>query len=273
MKRYLLYIALFFPFLCLAQNELRVGTLNLSDYYKPNNMPRLVTTDTIFHSNTLPRDTAVKITLGNSFAGKPIFNVAGLTSLSGTSEPVFWHNGKVVFSGSVTRMPGLMQIDNGAVGITQCFGNFSFYGGGVVNKYGFHRGVFTQYGLEGTVSYQLAKNLSISAFASYYFGGVPLFGSGMPLTPAMIGYFDTSRFGGYADYKINDKFGVQVGGQAVQVFGTKRYQVEPIVTPYFKVGKIEIGLPVGQIVNGLIRDQINKRDFKQPGRRPLPPKR
>lgn len=229
--------------------------------------------DTIFHSNLFQRDTAVRITLGHNIVGKPIFNTAGITSDSGTGTPFLWHNGKVVFSGSVTRMPGLMQIDNGAVGIYQRFGNFSFYGAGVVNKYGFYRGVFTQYGVTGNLSYQFSKNLSLTAFASYYFGGVPVFGNGQPFTPAMIGYFDTSKFGGYLDYKINDKFGVHLGGQAVQIFGTKKYQVEPIVTPYFKVGKIRMGLPVGQIVNGLIREQINKRDFKQPGRRPLPPQK
>ena len=36
------------------------------------------------------------------------------------------------------------------------------------------------------------------------------------------------------------------------------YQFEPIVTPYYKVGKVVIGLPVGQILNGIIREQSNK---------------
>lgn len=272
MKKFLLYFIILCPLLCSAQRE-QSFEVNLNDYPKSYTMPKLIATDSIFRTNTSSQDSVIKIKLGESSIGSPLFKTAAISAFNSNSAPITWQNGKVVFSGSVTRMPGLMQIDNGAVGINQNFGNFSLYGGGVVNKYGFYRGVFTQYGVAGNISYKFSKNLSLTAFASYYFGGVPVFGNGQPFTPAMIGYFDTSKFGGYVDYKINDKFGVHLGGQAVQIFGTKKYQVEPIVTPYFKVGKIRMGLPVGQIVNGLIREQINKRDFKQPGRRPLPPQK
>ena len=56
-------------------------------------------------------------------------------------------------------------------------------------------------------------------------------------------------------YQFNETFGVDVGAQAVQQFGTEKHQLEPIVTPTVKVGKVKFGLPVGQILNGIIRSQ------------------
>ena len=78
------------------------------------------------------------------------------------------------------------------------------------------------------------------------------------MSPAMLGYYQRSAFGGYINYRINERTGILVGGQAVQQTGTNKYQFEPIVTPYYKVGKVVIGLPVGQILNGIIREQNNK---------------
>ena len=59
-------------------------------------------------------------------------------------------------------------------------------------------------------------------------------------------------------YQINETFGVDVGAQAVQQFGTNIYRVEPIVTPTVKLGKVKLGLPVGQILHGIIRSQATQ---------------
>lgn len=87
---------------------------------------------------------------------------------------------------------------------------------------------------------------------------MPTMPDGSPMPPSMIGYYDVSRFGGYMNYKASERFGIQVGGQAVERMGERnRYEIEPIATPYVNVGKgkkkIGIGLPVGQILNGLLR--------------------
>lgn len=66
-----------------------------------------------------------------------------------------------------------------------------------------------------------------------------------------------NKFGGYVDYEANENFGVEVGGQTVKQIVSNKYEIEPIVTPYIKAGsgkkKVKIGLPVGQILNSIIR--------------------
>ncbi|MBD5226154.1 MAG: hypothetical protein HDS68_09405 [Bacteroidales bacterium] len=182
-----------------------------------------------------------------------------VASSPGQVTPYSWKGGTIFVTGGTARYPGLMNIDSGAIGVYQRFGDFSLSASGIVNNYGYFRGVHTQYGINGNVSYYFSPNLSATVFVTYYFGTPPVMGGGLPMPPAMAGYYGTSSFGGYIDYRVNDKFGVQVGGQTVQQIGTNHYRMEPIVTPYVKVGKIGIGLPVGQIVNGLIRSNIENR--------------
>lgn len=168
-----------------------------------------------------------------------------------------WNSGRIVAHGFSSVYPGLMKIDSGSIVISQNLGNFSFYIGGMANKYGFFRGLHTQYGINGSISYSFNERLSATVFGTYYFGRPPSMPNGMPMPPAMIGFYNTSRFGGYVDYEISDHFGVEAGAQAVQRVGTSKYEPEPIVTPYMKIGngksKVKIGLPVGQIMYHILK--------------------
>ena len=73
----------------------------------------------------------------------------------------------------------------------------------------------------------------------------------------MMGFYNVSRFGGYVDYGFSEHFGVDIGAQGVQQIGSTRYELEPIVTPYLKMGhgksKVKIGLPVGQILYHILK--------------------
>ncbi len=167
-----------------------------------------------------------------------------------------WPTGAATASGHSTIMPGLMSIDHGAIGIAQRFNNLSFYFGGTADKYGYFRGLHTQYGIEGKISYRFSTNMSITAFANYYFDNTLNMAGGMPMSPAIAGYYNAPTFGGYADCQISDRFGIEIGSQAVRQFGTHSYRPEPIVTPYINFGngnkRVHIGLPVGQIVYGIL---------------------
>lgn len=166
---------------------------------------------------------------------------------------------RFIATGATTTMPGLMTVNSGAIGITGQIDNLSLYAGAIANKYGYYLGVHNQYGVNATMSYAFSPDMSATLFGSYYFGNPPALGDGLPLPPAMIGYYATSKFGGYMDYRINERFGVMVGAQAVQRVGTRRYEAEPIVTPYVSFGKVQIELPVGQILNGILRDYVIKK--------------
>ncbi|MEZ3551905.1 MAG: hypothetical protein K1W02_14505 [Muribaculaceae bacterium] len=173
-------------------------------------------------------------------------------------SPVFsWGSGEIVADGETSIYPGLMRVDSGIVGINQRAGNFDFYLGGIANKYNFLRGIHTQIGLNGNVTYQFLPNASFTAFGTYYFGRPYEMRGGLPMPPAVAGFYGVSKFGGYVNYNAGERVGVMVGGQAVEQVVSRKYMVEPIVTPYVKLGsgkkKVAIGLPVGQILHGLLR--------------------
>lgn len=172
----------------------------------------------------------------------------------GYARPFRWGTGAIIASGSTRSFPGLMQIDNGMLGISQSFGNFTFYAGGVVNKYGYFSGLRTQYGLNSNFTYQFSPQLSATLFGDYYFGQPPRMANGMPMPPSMIGYYGRSTFGVSLDYQINERWGVETGVQTVQQVGTHRYEAEPIITPYYKISKkVAIDLPVGQILYHILK--------------------
>lgn len=183
-------------------------------------------------------------------------NIPDFTFAPGQASIFRWTNGEFIASGGTTVYPGLMQIDSGALRVFHRFGNFDIYVGGKVNKYGFFRGIHTQYGVDGSITYNLSPTTSFTAFGAYYFGRPSMIGGGLPMPPAMVGYYDTSKFGGYVNQSLGERFGVLVGGQTVQQVYTREYRPEPIVTPYVKVGtgkkKVAIGLPVGQILHGIL---------------------
>ena len=170
-----------------------------------------------------------------------------------------WNNAQFIATGDIQVMPGLMQIHSGTIGINQNIANLSIYIGGVANKYGYFNGLHTQYGISGNLHYQLSPKLSFTAFGTYYLGRP----KGFPLLPSMIGYYGVSNFGGYVSYQCNETFGVDLGARTVQQFGTNYYRVEPIVTPTVKVGKVKFGLPVGQILHGIIRSQSEQRNIRK----------
>lgn len=200
-------------------------------------------------------------------AGEPSFNyrmdhplelkIPEMRFTPGQAAIFSWTNGAVSASGGRNIYPGLMRIDSGSIGVNQRVGNFTLNAGGVVNKYGYFRGLHTQYGLNGSIAYHFSSEVSFTVFGTYYIGRPPVMGGNLPMSPAMVGYYGVSKFGGYADYSAGERFGILVGGQAVQQVGTYQYEPEPIETPYLKVGsgkkKIAVGLPVGQILYGIFK--------------------
>lgn len=172
-----------------------------------------------------------------------------------------WNSGALVVSGNTSEMSGLMRKESGDIGLSQSIGNLSMYLGGKANKYGYFKGLHTQYGVTGVIEYQFNPRFSITAFGSYYFGGPPMMRNGMPMLPAMIGYYEVSSFGGTFNYQLNETLGMSVGGKYEQQFGTNRYCFSPIVTPTFKIGKIKIGIPIGEIMYDYVKSEIERKKF------------
>lgn len=258
-SHWLKLLLVFIPIRCLSQIEVKdspdIGKI-LPDSIQgekidepANNSPSISSSDYYFMDNP-----ATDGPSSYRFVPTPNLCIPRLQFTPGQTGLLHWNNGGIFASGSSAPFPGLMQIDSGTVGLHQTAGKFTFETDGVVNKYGYFNGLHTQYGLSGSITYQLLPRLSVTGFGEYYFGQLPGMSHGTPISPAMIGFYRRSSFGGYLDYRINEHWGVQTGVQTVQQVGTGRFQAEPIVTPYYRINrKVTIGLPVGQILYHLLR--------------------
>lgn len=194
--------------------------------------------------------------------GQPAYStMPPSVGLSAGVPVVGWGSGAVAGNVGSAYMPGLMAVNSGSLGVVQTLGSASLYVGGIVNKFGYYfGGVTRQMGVCGRFSYAVSPQVCLTAFGTYYFGKPPVTpGSGLPLQPAIVGFYPTSHFGGYADFKINEHWGVDVGGRTVQRFGTNRYDFEPIANPYYLMNlggkKVKLSLPVGQILYHIIRSR------------------
>lgn len=184
-------------------------------------------------------------------------NIPELALIPAQATVASWHTGEVVATGGSLVLPGMMKIDSGSIGVFQTIGRLSFYAGAIANKYGYFRGLTTQYGINGSVSYAISSHFTATAFGTYYFGNPPSMAGNLPMPPSMAGYYGTNKAGGYVDCKASDNVGIEVGVQTVKRLDSKRYEMEPIATPYVKVGKgkkkIKIGIPAGQMIFDAIK--------------------
>lgn len=263
MRQVILLIILLSPIMCFAQeieNDIIVKTYAVPDSVSKN-ASNFNVSDSLSSAGSHSSNLIIEKHLPNFEMAAPLEPISSAknTVQPGTAVIPLWKNAQFIAIGNIRVMPGLMQIHTGTIGLNQNIGNFSLYMGAVANKYGYFNGLHTQYGVFGNLQYQISPQLSFTGFGTYYFGRP----KGFPLLPSMIGYYGVSTFGGYMSYQFNETFGVDVGAQTVQQFGTKRYHVEPIVTPTVKLGKVKLGLPVGQILHGIIRSQAEQRNYRK----------
>ncbi len=163
---------------------------------------------------------------------------------------MLWNGAGVTVYGGNNQMLGLMDAATGTVSLHQNFGRLHLTGSAVANKYWMpmQSQLYTQYGIGGSLGYDLTDAVSLHAFG-YYYAKNPLVG------PAFSPYVSTTSFGGYANIRFSENFGSEVGVRRYVNPMSGRWTTSPIVTPYFRVGKrnkIEIGLPLGELLKAAI---------------------
>ncbi len=177
-----------------------------------------------------------------------------------------WNGANVTVDGSNYQMQGLMDVATGAVSLHQDFGRLHLAASAIANKYWMpmQSQLYTQYGFGGSLGYDLTDAVSLHAFG-YYYANNPLVG------PAFSPYVSTTSFGGYANIRFSENFGSEVGVRRYVNPMSGRWTTSPIVTPYFRVGKrnkVEIGLPLGELLKAAIwGDRDNPMRFRP---QPLP---
>ena len=178
---------------------------------------------------------------------------------------VAWKGGYVTAVGTTMDNPGLLDIASGGLMATQQFGNLRVSAMAEANKYNFmwQGGVRTQYGVSGELSLKVSERVSLTAFGSFY--NETIFTG-----PAMMPYVNSNRYGGYTTIMFSEHFGADVGVKRYLNPITGRWNTDPIVSPFLKVGKQKWDFDIG----GLLRDLVfGKRNNMIPMTPPMKPAR
>lgn len=155
-----------------------------------------------------------------------------------------WHGAYVIVTGGADSMPGLLDRESGALTLQQNLGRWSFSASALADKYRFVGMGFlqTNYGIGGTMSYWLNDVVSLHAFGYLY-------PSASMITPAVNPYLSTTNYGGYADFRINKRFGVDTGVRRYMNPMTGQWVTDPIISPYFKLnGQQKISFDFGPML-------------------------
>jgi len=221
------------------------------DAMKPNLLPAPTESSELSYLNTY-KD---KATHGIGLAGQ--YAPMGVKSFN------LWRGGHLGIYGVTNQMPGLMDFQTGSLTLHQDFGRLQLSASATANKYWMpmQSTLYTQYGFGGSAAYTISEAVTLHAYGQYYTNN-PIVG------PAFSPYVSTTTYGGYADVRINDYLGSNVGVRRYINPMSGRWTTEPIVTPYIKVKKSRIEFPVGSLLKTLIwGDRDNPLRF-QP--RPMP---
>lgn len=139
-----------------------------------------------------------------------------------------WDTGYAFGSSSRTTMPGLLTRQSAGIGLTQTFGRLTVTAGLTADRFGLWRGIRTQFGVNGRISYQIDERLSLNVFGAYY-NTTPY------ISPATLPYFSTSHFGATLDMQFSDRFGLEAGAQSNYDPYARRWMAVPVVSPYVRL--------------------------------------
>jgi hypothetical protein len=183
--------------------------------------------------------------------------------LPGQTTLANWGSGSLTAAGQTAVMPGMMAMDGGEIILRQRMGHLTLDAYGAANHYGYFRGLDTQWGVGGSLTYQVNDNLSLTAFGAYYTS------TGI-MQPAIMGYVNYPVYGGYANYRFNkSRFGVKVGAQSYYDPLRKAWETQPIAMPYYHFNGGDVGIDVGGILFQLLQDHNMKKNPGNPTIAPM----
>ena len=152
--------------------------------------------------------------------------------------------GNFVVSGSSESMPGLMGVERGYVGYVFQSGNLTIMPEVFAEKYGYFRGLSTNYGVGGTMEYAFNDKVQAVAFGHYYTNNLT------HPNPAIAGYMPTSNFGAYVSLKMHPNLRMNLGVRRVFMPQYRRWFTAPIIEPTVKIPgtAVEIGFDIGNVI-------------------------
>ncbi len=160
-----------------------------------------------------------------------------------------WQNGFITGESSRVTMPGLMSTQNAYIGVVQRMGNFTFSGGLSADRYLLSRGIKTQFGISGSLTYDFNDNFSATVFGQYYTNQSFYSMAAMP-------YFGRSAFGGYLTF-MGSRVGLSLGVERYYDAFSGRWVTSPIVTPRVKFSeKFVVDIPVGEYLKTFVDNKF-----------------
>ena len=145
-------------------------------------------------------------------------------------------------SGMQETLPGLGRLNQASLFYRYDLNDyFSIQAGVNAVKYNFPMSVGQSLGTFGSITYHPTDRLRISAFGSY--------------SPDSRYGFNRNTYGAAVGYDFTDRFGMEVGVQ--RYYDPQRgWQTIPIVTPYYKFNKFDLGIDVGGILYEILRSVV-----------------
>lgn len=209
--------------------------------FEPHKLDSIITKD-CFHSNHL------------DFNITPIIRIRPYHSIFCNPYNINYNTSKrsinIDFDAHSYYYPGLLSINNFSSSITLNHSIIDAYLEFNLNKYYF-RDIENQFGISTQIGIDISKSFRLSAFADFY-----------TINPyysiASYPYVKSSRYGGYVSYNSSN-FGINLGVERKYDPFMRQWYTTPIVTPIIKISKVQIGLPVGELLRAIIYDMSRKK--------------
>ncbi len=146
---------------------------------------------------------------------------------------------------------GLMDVQSVSGNMQYSLGAINMQGALIANRYHYHRGIISQYGISGQIVYSFNPNLSATIFGTYYNSNPFISMAAFPFVPK-------TSYGGYMTIG-NNSFYMNLGVE--RRYNTFEHKMEtvPIISPAFKISnKVTVELPLGDLVKHVVEDVVMK---------------
>ena len=185
------------------------------------------------------------------FATEPPFANKYDASHSGSMSMEVSKYLKFTAIGTYRSYIGLMDVQSVSGNMQYSLGALNMQGGLIANRYLYHRGIISQYGISGQIVYSFNPNLSATIFGTYYNTNPFISMAAFPFVP-------TTSYGGYMTVG-NNSFYMNLGVERRYNTFERKMETVPIISPAFKISnKVIIELPLGDLVKHVVEDMVVK---------------
>lgn len=185
------------------------------------------------------------------FATEPPFAYKYDASHSGSMSMKISKDLKFTAVGTYRSYIGLMDVQSVSGNMQYSLGALNMQGGLIANRYLYHRGIISQYGISGQIVYSFNPNLSATIFGTYYNTNPFISMAAFPFVP-------TTSYGGYMTVG-NNSFYMNLGVERRYNTFERKMETVPIISPELKISnKVTVELPLGDLVKHVVEDILVK---------------